>query len=378
MRFPSSTMAVSCLILLSFAAFPAEADSYSIVDMMERKLNIDGPIDRVVTAGHSFTPCTMAALGLGDKIVGTGGSISPLTDTIVTFLIPEIKTLPDLGRGYNLNLEAAATLDPDIIILERDGAGQGAGLIEYDKLIEKLELFEDSFPTVVLNNPACYTPPNVNTIYAEITILGELFEKRERASEIIEYLDEEVALVLDRTADIDDEDMPCVLFMGLMGGIDSGKGSVAIALPDYDCGTLFSDITKIKNAYVGESSGYLSTEQILAMDPDLIILVRSPGGYQVDQLYEEEYYAGLRELTAIKEMRVYSTGQFQLHRNLAGLEFPIEMMIQAKAAYPDRFHDVNVGERLTDHYRTLYGLNDKEIEELKGIMGLSWMKEAGF
>ncbi len=378
-RSRSSLATVACLLLLSFALMPADAEYCEIVDMMDRTVNVDRPIDKVVTAGYGFIPCAMAALGVGDRIVGTGGAISALTnETIATYLVPQIKELPDLGRGYNLNLESAAALDPDVIILERDGAGQGTGLTEYDKLIEKLELFEDSFPTVVLNNPACYAPPDVSSIYQEIGILGELFDKQDRATEIVDYLEAEVQLIRDRTADIDDEEKPRVLYMGLMGGVDSGKGAVALALPDYDCGTLYPDITKIKNAYTDESRGYLSTEQILAIDPDLIILVRSPGGYEVRQLYEEEYYTGLSELRAIKERRVYSTGQFQLHRNLAGLDYPIEMLIEAKAAYPARFEDVKVCESLTEHYRALYGLNDEEIDELKSIMGLSWMDDAGF
>jgi len=378
-RSRSSLATVACLLLLSFALMPADAEYCEIVDMMDRTVNVDRPIDKVVTAGYGFIPCAMAALGVGDRIVGTGGAISALTnETIATYLVPQIKELPDLGRGYNLNFESAAALDPDVIILERDGAGQGTGLTEYDKLIEKLELFEDSFPTVVLNNPACYAPPDVSSIYREIGILGELFDMEDRATEIVDHLEAEVQLIRDRTADIDDEEKPRVLYMGLMGGVDSGKGAVALALPDYDCGTLYPDITKIKNAYTEESRGYLSTEQILAVDPDLIILVRSPGGYEVRQLYEEDYYTGLSELRAIKERRVYSTGQFQLHRNLAGLDYPIEMMIEAKAAYPARFEDVKVGESLTKHYRALYGLNDEEIDELKSIMGLSWMDDAGF
>lgn len=379
MRLRHSLATVTFFLMLSFVILPANAASDTIVDMTERTVNINGPIDKVVTAGYCFAPCAMAALEVDEKIVGTGGSISSITDeTIATFLIPQIKVLPDLGRGYKLNLEATAALDPDVILLERDGAGQGTGLIEYDELIEKLKLFEDSFQTVVLNNPACYTPPDVSSVYREMNILGELFDKQDRATEVVDYLESEVQLIRDRTTDIDDEDKALVLYLGLMGGVASGKGAVALALPDYDCGALYPGITKVKNAYTSDSRGYLSTEQILAIDPDVIILVRSPGGYDVSQLYEEEYYTGLGELGAIKDGRVYSTGQFELHRNLAGLEFPIEMMIVAKAAYPAQFEDVNVGELLTGHYRELYGLSDDEIEELKVVMGLSWMDDAGF
>ncbi len=357
----------------------AAADIRTLTDMSGSKIQLENEITKVITAGYCFTPCAMAALGVKDLIIGTGGSISPITsETMATFLIPKVKALPDLGRGNKLNIEAAAALNPDILILERDGAGQGTGLAEYDKLLEKLDLFKETFPTVVLNNAACYHPPSMDTFYRELRLLGEVFEKQNRADEIINYIKNEVRVVEERTEDINEGERTKVLFMGLMGGIDSGKGAVAIALPDYDCGTLFPGTTKIENAYTEKNRGFLSTEQVLTIDPDVIILVRAPGGYNVSQIYEEDYYIGLRQLKAVKEKRVYSTGQFQLHRNLAGLEIGIEMLIEAKAAYPERFKDVNVDKMLTEHYKEIYGLHQEQINELKTMMGLKWMEETGF
>jgi ABC-type Fe3+-hydroxamate transport system substrate-binding protein len=69
----------------------------------------------------------MAAFGIGDRIIGTGGaSVSgtsvtgPGNETTATFLIPGLKNMTDLGRGPNLNVEAAVALNPDLMILEKD------------------------------------------------------------------------------------------------------------------------------------------------------------------------------------------------------------------------------------------------------------------
>ena len=83
-------------------------------------------------------------------------------------------------------------------------------------------------------------------------------------------------------------------------------------------------------------------------------------------------------MRAIKEKKVYTTGQLEGARNMAGLEFPIEMLIEAKAAYPDRFEDVNVGDQLTEHYKAFYGLDDAQVKTLKEGMYLDWMDEEGF
>ena len=122
----------------------------------------------------------------------------------------------------------------------------------------------------------------------------------------------------------------------------------------------------------------MSSEQLLTLDPDVIILVRSPGGYEVETLYNSTDYKALQGMRAVKENKVFTTGQFELSRNMAGLEFPIEILIEAKAAYPDRFKDVNVGDLLSEHYKALYGLNDEQVKELKEAMGLDWMDKEGF
>lgn len=365
--------------ILFMGAMPAMCAEKTITDMDGRTVTLSEPLDKVVTAGQSMAPCVMAALGVGDKIVGTGGALSASTnETTPTFVLPAIRTLPDLGRGYKFNLEAAAALDPDVIILEKDGAGQGDSSAEYVKLIEKLSLFNTSIPFIVIKNAACFDKPSPDSVYQEITIIGELLDKQERAQEVINLLKEEVTMITQRTKDIKSEDRPSVLFLGMVAGTDYGKGKLAITTPDYDCCTIFPEITNIKNANSGNKRELMSSEQLLTLDPDVVILVRAPGGYEVERLYNSTDYKALQGMRAVKEMKVFTTGQFELSRNMAGLEFPIEMLITAKAAYPDRFKDINVGEQLTKHYKALYGLNDEQVKELKEVMGLDWMDKEGF
>jgi len=356
------------------------APEKTITDMDGRTVSISEPLKRVVTAGYGMAPCVMAAFGVGDLIVGTGGSLSSTAgkEYTPTFVLPVIKALPDLGRGADLNIEAAVALNPDIIILEKDCAGQGSASAAYVKLIERFSLFNNSIPFVVLNNPACFEKPSPDTVYKEITIMGELFDKQVRAREIIDLLKEEVALVADRTKDIEPDNRPSVLFMGLLAGTDYGKGKLAVSVPDYDCGTIFPEITNIKNINTGKTRELMSSEQLLTLDPDVIILLCYPGGYEVDILYNSEDYDALQKMRAVVEKNVFTTGRFEASRHMAGLEFPIEMLIEAKAVYPERFQDIKVGEQLTKHYKALYSLNDTQVKMLKEAMALDWMDKDGF
>jgi iron complex transport system substrate-binding protein len=382
-----TTGVVALLLLASILCLgliPAMCAERTVSDMEGRTVTISEQLERVVTAGYCITPCVMAAFGLGDRIIGTGGaSVSgtsvtgPGNETTATFLIPGLKDKTDLGRGPNLNVEAAVALNPDLMILEKDCAGQGGSTLGYNKLIDQLMLFNKSFPLVIINNAACNSPPSLDSVYSEIGLLGEIFDKQDKAGELIDILKDEVNLTRQRTEGIAEDDKPTVLVAALSGSADIAKGKLATVLPDYDCATLYPEITGINNAYTSEARGVMSAEQLIALDPDVIILVRG-ARWKPSDLYENEDYKALQSIKAIKNKRVYSTGHMEYTRNMAGLEFPIEILIEAKAAYPERFQDINVGELLTKHYKAVYGLNDEQVKRLKEEMELDWMDEEGF
>jgi iron complex transport system substrate-binding protein len=382
------TTGVAALLLLAsilcIGTMPAVCAEKTITDMEGRTVTISEPIERVVTAGYGMTPCVMAAFGIGDRIIGTGGaSVSgtsvtgPGNETTATFLIPGLKNMTDLGRGPNLNVEAAVALNPDLMILEKDCAGQGGSNLGYNKLIDQLLLFNKSFPLVIIKNAACNSPPSPDLVYSEIELMGKIFDKQDKAGELTDFLKDEVNLASQRTEGIAEDEKPTVLVAALSGSADIAKGKLATVLPDYDCATLYPEITGIKNAYTGDARVVMSAEQLIALDPDVIILVRG-ARWKPSDLYENEDYKALQSIKAIKNRRVYSTGHMEYTRNMAGLEFPIEILIEAKAAYPEKFSDVNVGEQLTKHYKEVYDLNEDQVKRLKEEMELDWMDEEGF
>ncbi|OPX77570.1 MAG: corrinoid ABC transporter substrate-binding protein [Methanosaeta sp. PtaB.Bin039] len=366
---------ILCVVLM-----PAMCAEKTITDMDGRTVTISELPEKVVTAGYSIAPCVLAAFGIGDKIVGAGGAVHPGGNftTVPAYLIPALQNMSDLGRGPSLNAEAAIALDPDILILEVDCAGQGDSTLKYGQLIEKLDLFREDVPFVVIKNGACSSPPSPDNIYQEIEILGEIFDQQAKAEQMINFLKEEVDLVEQRTKGINEDEKPSVLFATLVAWSTTSKGALIGSEPDYDCATLYPEITNIRNANTGQNRLQLSAEQLLALDPDVIVLQHTGKQWMPEDLYEREVYKAIQGLKAVKNKRIYSTGHLVLFRFNAGLEFPIEMLIEAKAAYPDRFEDINVGDQLTKHYKAIYGLSDEQAEELKELMALDWMDKDGF
>lgn len=176
---------ISVLCMILSAGVMADK---TIIDMDDRTEIIPDSIQKVITGGYSSAPCIMAALGVGDKIVGSGGALTTLSnETTATIVLPNLKNLPDLGRGNTINLESMASLEPDLLIYEEDCGGQGDSYDKNKELKEKLSLFSGKLPYVIIKNAACTDKPSPEAIYSQIEILGEIFDKQSRSNEVINF-----------------------------------------------------------------------------------------------------------------------------------------------------------------------------------------------
>ncbi|MDQ1276026.1 MAG: iron complex transport system substrate-binding protein, partial [Euryarchaeota archaeon] len=59
-------------------------------------------------------------------------------------------------------------------------------------------------------------------------------------------------------------------------------------------------------------------------------------------------------------------------------EYPIDMMVIAKACYPDLFSDIKVHEFALDFYQDVYGVNRTTAQELRSNQWLDWTVESDF
>jgi iron complex transport system substrate-binding protein len=60
------------------------------------------------------------------------------------------------------------------------------------------------------------------------------------------------------------------------------------------------------------------------------------------------------------------------------LEYPLDMLIIAKAAYPERFKDINVYDFALDLYKKAYHVDDETARGLRRTQILDWMSDMDF
>jgi len=279
--------------------------------------------------------------------------------------------------GTAINYETLASLDPDVVFLR---AGAWAFSAGSDENLEKTIQTIDSLgiPLVILVGPPYQERPTVDNVGEEIRLVGEVFARQEDADALASYLEGEIAVIRERTKDIPEGEKPRMMQFGLSPRARQGGGAGMAWGGDTIESYFIEEIANAKNAYEGTGAFVvISTEQVLALDPDVIVLPTAQGYHPAEELYTAPYYQNLQELSAVRNHRVYAL-PWTPYNWAKRLEYPIEAMVIAKAAYPDRFADINVGEWTLDFYQQVYGVDEATAKELRSVQWMDWMVEETF
>ena len=89
-------------------------------------------------------------------------------------------------------------------------------------------------------------------------------------------------------------------------------------------------------------------------------------------MYNEQRFEKIQELKALQERQVHSLAATPCKDER--LEFPINLMIEAKAVYPDRFEDIDLEEWTRDYFKDLYGVDDEKANELMNSLLLRYLE----
>jgi iron complex transport system substrate-binding protein len=374
-----------------------QGDEYrTVVDSRGVAVQVPVKIERVVTVSDGLVEGVMYALGVEDSLIGIGSSCIqkdwtysyPTDDggfvngsggcNVMQVLNPEIKELPlVMQSGAAMNYETLSSLNPDVVILRLGSCSiQEKDSETAKKTIETIESL--GIPLIVLYSPNCYSDPSLIQISNEIEIIGDVFGKREEATEIAEYLESQVAFVEERTSGISNDEKPSVLMFGLSPTHRAQGGAGVVQGLGTTESYMIEDVVNARNAYQVDAGTFqiVNTEQVLALDPDVIVLCTAWGYHPPGELTEATYYGSLRELSAVKNGRVMSLPWTPC--NCAKrLEYPIDVMVIAKAAYPERFEDISLDDWLLEFYQNVYGVDQDTAKDLRTAQWMDWCVEGG-
>jgi len=391
---------ILCIILLlcfgqNVSATVNSSGFHTVIDNRGIAVQIPDEINRVVTIDDGFGLEVMSIFGIPEKLIGVGSRTFEEVDNYdyqsvkgenftfsdgmntMTYLHPSVKTLPVIAEyEAGVNYESLAALKPDVVIVRLGECTFWADDENVQKSLSQIESL--GIPVVVLKAPNFFEKPDIATMYDEIRILGQVFGKEKKAEDLISFISDKINLITSRTANISDDKKPSVLYLGL-GDVarEEGGAGNTVSTQSFESWAI-ENIINARNAF-RDSSGYwhiINGEQILAMDPDVIILPTDYGYHPVRELYEASYYQNLKDLKAINNHRVTSL-PYTPYDCGKRLEYPLELMVIAKAVYPELFSDIDLNNWLISYYEGLYGIDEKTAEGLRSVQWMDWVKDTG-
>ncbi len=385
-------LAAAALVL---ALLPSAGQAATITDMRGVAVNVPDDPRAVATIDDGFIEGVMTHLGVIDR-VRVIGSWSMKRDyryvftsrsgetqeyrgwNTMKYLHPWLDDLPCVNspQGNIISYEALAAASPDVVLLRVGDTTVGTDKEKVTRTISTIEAL--GLPLVVLYSPTWYRSSDLSSMKTEAGIIGELFGQRDKAEALADKLAGTEAMIRERTTAVAEGDKPSVLLLGLRPDVRKKGGAGTAHGTDTPESYIIEQVVHAKNAYQGRGSGVpMSAEQVYACDPDVIILPTANGYHPPFELYEAPYYENLQELRAVKNHRVYALPWSPMNASRR-VEYPLDMLIIAKASYPERFADINVYDFALRFYQDVYGVDEATARGLRSTQLLDWMADARF
>ena len=328
------------------------AETREITDMAGRKVTVPAVenIESVFSAGP------VAAIFLymvaPDQLLGW---YYELNDVEKSIILDKYQDLPNFGMGDAVNYEAVIAANPTIAI--NSGKINDAMVSDCDALSESLGI-----PVVAVDN-------ELNNSAEAFRFMGELLGVEDHAEELAQYA-EQVFTDINALSDIPEEKKVSVYF-------GNGEDSLETAPRGSQHAQILDAINAVNVADLELGDGsrvQISAEQLLAWDPDVIVVNGEPkadksGSSAAEDILSNPDYASLK---AVQDQKVYGTpnAPFSWVDRPAGPNRLIGMRWFSALIYPE-YIKCDINEEIHKFFDLFYhvDLSDEQLENvLKGTL----------
>lgn len=328
------------------------AETREITDMAGRKVTVPAAenIESVFSAGP------VAAIFLymvaPDKLLGWNYELNDVEKSII---LDKYQDLPNFGMGDAANYEAVIAANPTIAI--NSGKINDTMVSDCDALSESLGI-----PVVAVDN-------ELNNSAEAFRFMGELLGVEDHAEELAQYA-EQVFTDINALSDIPEEKKVSVYF-------GNGEDSLETAPRGSQHAQILDAINAVNVADLELGDGsrvQISAEQLLAWDPDVIVVNGEPkadksGNSAAEDILSNPDYASLK---AVQDQKVYGTpnAPFSWVDRPAGPNRLIGMRWFSALIYPE-YIKCDINEEIHKFFDLFYhvDLSDEQLENvLKGTL----------
>lgn len=320
------------------------AGEREITDMAGRTVVVPDEIETVFSSS-TVTAIFMYTLA-PDKLLGWNYELNELEKSII---LEEYHDLPNFGMGDSINYEAVIAADPTIAV--------NVGTIN-DKMISDCDKLSKS-----LGVPVVAVDGDLSASAEAYRFMGELLGEEEQAEKLASYAEKTFA-------DIEKMEVPEDKKVRIYYG--NGEDSLETAPAGSAHGQIIDMVNAVNVAdlEMGEGSRVqISAEQLLAWDPDVIVVNGEPkadtsGASAAEAILANPNYASLK---AVQDQQVYGTPNtpFSWMDRPMGPNRIVGIRWLSGLIYPE-YLNYNVDEEVKEFFDLFYHvqLTDEKLENI--------------
>ena len=324
------------------------AGAVEILDDAGRSVGVPAGVDAVL--GTDPVGTTVLYTLAPDRLAGWNYT---LTEAEKAFIPDEYEQLPDLGGWYGKSMTGSVEeiLRHDIDVLVMMIGVDDAAIAQAERIEEATGI-----PVVILDS-------GLTELEHAYEVLGRALGEEERAAALGAYCREAVDAVAGRAAEIPEAERTTVYYAEGLEGLETDpEGSLHTEVLSLAGGRNVADVQTAP----GGSRAAVSLEQVLAWDPELVLVGSNPGA-------DADSYATIRTtkrwgaLGAVERGEVYEAphGPFDWFDRPYSVNRVIGLQWLANLLYPEVF-TYDIRERTRQFYELFYHVDvtDEQLDWL--------------
>lgn len=299
------------------AHYPVTIENFNTQGEPEQ-LTYTKPPERVVAVWQNSIE-TLLALGVGDRIIAGNGV--PDKKFFRQQYQEQYSQIPYTGLQL-LDLETTMLLKPDLIVGWHSTFGP--------KVLRATEFWHKRGVNTFIARSSMVDgrQRTLQNEYKDILDLGKIFDKNERAEQLVSQMQQEVSFATSQTAGF--QRRPRALIVEFMGKEPTVYGERTLA------GNI---VQELHGDLLAAQQRSIGMEQIVALDPDVIFVVVTEFhyGHEQDMVDRITQHKALKHLRCVQAGRVLPLPLFAIYS--AGVRSYDGIKIIAGGLYPDLYKE---------------------------------------
>lgn len=299
------------------AHYPVTIENFNTQGEPEQQ-TFTKPPERVVAVWQNSIE-TLLALGVGDRLIAGNGV--PDKKFFRKEYQEQYSKIPYTGLQL-LDLETTMMLKPDLIV--------GWHSTFAPKVIRPTEFWHKRGVNTFIARSSMIDakPRTLANEYKDILDLGKIFDKNEKAQQLVGQMQQEVNFAISQTAGY--QKRPRALVLEFMGKEPTAYGEKSLA------GNI---VKELHGELLAEKQRAIGLEQVVELDPDVIFIVVTEFNYgrEQDMVDRVTQHKALKNLRCVKEGRVLPLPLYAIYSS--GVRTYDGIKIIANGLYPDLYKE---------------------------------------